>query len=654
MKLDMLTTPLSFSCLAGLVHGNVSLRNIAGVPLPEDDISGSGIYWALSDLSCTSKQTDIGSFMAPISMNGCARFSTSAFPPEMFVKLSSGELRMYNEYWESVEKIHGSPLPDKAIIEPRFDDSTGDVYVLRCYFADSVTGLPDLPYKLLPTQEASDIWSFGRFLFTLCSSGHPLFPTNLRTDQLLDYDQVATWDREKRERLIYSHVDDPLAQDILLHLLSSHEERASLHMGTILKHPFFTTGIKNVQSTDKIIQRLIDQRTSDSVACKRSFERKVLMRAEDQWLRSRSETVSFWDLEFQIRMSLAPSELMMREFSGGNQRVATIPYSIIVLPYKLVRNKAGKLSPSTKNDVELAEKMGARLVALSKACHFTLRMEEVIRNATDSSRKWSASEISQAMNLPSKHFGEIDAKLATLASENVEVFRDSPLLIARSIVQELIEELHALFGETGKAFLYLVDEYECVPVIGTYGDISYPIEVTKKVSEVVGKGLPFLFLCILYARGVSGNLTGLVKLIFQAAYPHIPPSWEATSQGLTHALDNNQIQGELRILREAIVGNRGVDDMHYFQDYFERVDVKRTFADLKRVTNGDASLWTTNEGVVKIKEVASLHSLSDTYKEQKKVEQAMLKQQRKIAELQKTIEQLEFRRKHNLQEPIES
>lgn len=636
------------------MHGNVSLRNIAAVPLPEDDTSETNQYWALSDLSFATKQTEEGSFMAPISLKGSPQFSTSAFPPEMFVRLTPGELKMYNDYWEAVEKANDEGEIDKSIIRPCFDEKTGDVYVLRCYLADSNTNLPALPYKLLPPQEAADVWSFGQFLFTLCSSGHPLFPANLRTGQLLEYDEVASWDREKRERLVYTNVDDPLAQDILLHLLSSHEERASLRMETILKHPFFTNGIENIPSADKIIRRLVDQRMSDSVACRRSFERAVLMRSEDEWLKSRSENVSFWDLDFQMRMHLAPSEFMTREFSSG-QRVATIPYSVIVLPYKLGRNKAGKLTPTTKTDVELAEKMGIQLIALSKACHFTLRMEQVINELQDPSHKWSTSEITIAMDLPADHFKEFESQLATLASEKVEAFRESPLLIARSLVQDRINDLLSLFERADKAYVYLVDEYEVAPVIGSAGGIAYPIEVTKKVAEVVAKGLPFMFLCMLYARGVAGDVSGLVKLIFEAAYPHIPPSWDEAAKGLTHVLNEKDIGDSVRVLREAAAGkSRGLDDMRYFQDFFDRVDVKRTFADLKRLSNGDSSIWTSEAGVEKIEQLASSHSLAEAYKAKQKAEETVMKQQRKIAELEEAMEQLQFRRKHNIQETFQN
>jgi molecular chaperone DnaK (HSP70) len=111
------------------------------------------------------------------------------------------------------------------------------------------------------------------------------------------------------------------------------------------------------------------------------------------------------------------------------------------------------------------------------------------------------------------------------------------------------------------------------------------------------------------------------------------------------------------MLREATAdssGTRGIDDMRFFQDYFERVDVKRTFAELKRVVNADSYIWTTSDGVDKIKDRASSHSLSEAYKAKQRVEEQLQGQQRKIAELEEALEQLEFRRKHNLQEPLTS
>lgn len=596
--------------------------------------------------------------MAPIPLKGSVQFSTGAFAPEMFVKLTPGELKLYNDYWQVVEDRHKITM-DKDVVGPRLDAVTGDAYVLRCYFAHAdLATLPSLPYKLLPTQEAADIWSFGRFLFTLCSAGHPLFSTNLRTDHILEYNQIATWDREKCERLINEHVQDPLAQDVLLHILSSHDERAALSMESILSHPFFTAKHDSPPIVDKIVRKLVDKRMADSVARKRAFEQQVKMRSEEEWLKARTTTILSWDLDFQMRMHLAPSEFIKRELVGGH-RAATMPYSIIVLPYKLARNKAGKLTPSTKSEIELAERMGVQLISLSKACRFARRMEDVVRQADDPSRKWSLSQI--VNSLASDDFQELIGELVAFASDAVVVFRDNPLVITRRIVQERIKELQCFFEGAGKAYLYLVDEYEGVPIVSPSGTMAYPIEVTEKVTEIVGRGLPFMHLCMLYARGVCGDASGLVKLIFEAAYPHIPPSWAEAASGLSHSLVDPEIKEEVRILREATsdlyhgIGSRSIDGLRFFQAYFERVDVKRSYAHLERVTNGEASIWTSAHGVEQMEQLAKSHGLAEAYEAKRSTDQKLLEQERKIAELEEALEELKFRRAHNLQEyPISS
>ena len=169
-----------------------------------------------------------------------------------------------------------------------------------------------------------------------------------------------------------------------------------------------------------------------------------------------------------------------------------------------------------------------------------------------------------------------------------------------------------------------------------------------------------MHLCMMYTRGVAGGVSGLVKLIFEAAFPHLPPSWVEASKGLAHGLDEDEMKQNCRILREAVSNMysrnavRSVDDLRFFQDYIERVDVNRTFANLKRVTNGEASIWTSDEGVAELEEIAKSYGLVDAYKAKTKTEEKLMEQERKIAELEKALEELEFRKTHNLQYPIAS
>lgn len=333
----------------------------------------------------------------------------------------------------------------------------------------------------------------------------------------------------------------------------------------------------------------------------------------------------------------------------------TIPFSIIVLPYKLVRNRAGKLTPSTKSDVELAERMGAQLLALSKACRFASCLEGVVRQA-EPSHSWSLSEITGSTMLAKEDFKELNYEMVTLASDKVEVFRDDPLSVTRRIVQERISELQCFFEDAGRAFLYFVDEYDGVPIIGKTGPLMYPLEVTEKVTELVGRALPFMYLCTLYTRGVAGDVNGLVKLIFEAAYPHIPPSWSESAKGLKHTLVEADMKEGLRILRDAIAdlypgrGSREVDDMRYFEAYFDRVDAKRTYANLQRVSNAGASIWTSPRGVDELKEFARSHDQAAAYKAKVETDQKLLDQACKIAELEEALESLKFKREHNLQD----
>ena len=76
-----------------------------------------------------------------------------------------------------------------------------------------------------------------------------------------------------------------------------------------------------------------------------------------------------------------------------------IPFDIIILPYKLARGKSGRLIPSTKKDVERAEKMGIQLVALIKACLFASRMESVVEDPKYNNKTWSSTNLLVAMHL---------------------------------------------------------------------------------------------------------------------------------------------------------------------------------------------------------------------------------------------------------------
>mmetsp|Transcript_7045 Transcript_7045/g.11143 ORF Transcript_7045/g.11143 Transcript_7045/m.11143 type:complete len:1851 (-) Transcript_7045:356-5908(-) len=629
----------------GLVHGNVSFSTITLVS-PADESEECDSYWALTDLTGACNQSS--SLMAGIQSTGAPNFMTSTFPPELFVKLNPPEAKIYEAYWEKIACKYGVDV-DPSVVSPHVDQSTGDAYVLRCYF-DPEGGeqeeLPELPYKLMPARESVDIWAFGRVIYTLCSGGHPMFTTNVKTGHLLAYNQVAAFDEMIRRDYIYQHVKDPLAQDLLFKLLSSYEERSSLTMDTILDHPFFSLTELETENKEGSIERITEHRKQEAFAFTRSLQERNVKRAEDEWATSRSKNLHCWSLDFSVRMYVTPSTTIRDGIIGAPD----IPFSLVILPYKFARNKSGKLTPSTKTDVERAERLGVQLIDLLKVCQFSCKIESIIEDPEHFDRQWTSTDLLEAMNL--EGFEECSKLLTKLAATEVERFRDSPLTIARKIVQQCIVNLRESILSKPEAYLYLVDEFAGTPVLQS----PYPCEICKKDDQVFLRLLPIMYMSVLYTCAVSGSIAGLVKLIFEAAYPHIPPSWSATtSSGINFELDKKSMSQQFCMLRESIAGlhdlhsnhsNQTIDDLKFLQNYLEQSDPRNSYANLKKITNGEAAMWTVNDEP--IVELCKEHDIHSAYKLHKKQQEMIEQQNKRIAELEKALENAEFKRKHNL------
>mmetsp|Transcript_33834 Transcript_33834/g.50167 ORF Transcript_33834/g.50167 Transcript_33834/m.50167 type:complete len:1099 (-) Transcript_33834:86-3382(-) len=638
----------------GLILGNLLLDKIAFLPpsATSDDEVGS---WVLTDLSSMSEQESSNNKIGAVAVNGSANFSTSTFPPELFVKLNPGELKMYNDYWEAVKTMCGVEV-DRDVVGPKMDPTTNETYVAKCCYVGASSRrrrLPPLPYDPVPARETVDVWSFGQLLFTLCSSGHPLFPTNLKTGNLLSYGETARWNAEMARSIIFRHVEDPLAQDLLLHILSDYDERATLDMETVLSHPFFFTAQED-ESMAKITQRIVERRSLESTAYRMTEQQVHFQQAQGEWLSTRSSKMVSWDLDFQMRMYLSPSNLVRLEQKEAgcdmsSAGISEIPVSMLVLPYRLTRNKAGKLTPATKKDVERAERMGVQLLALSKACRYATLMEQIVTGTEDESHTWSSSEISAAMALSSDDFKDLEDEMASLAAKEVERFRDSPLLVARRLVQERVKDLQACFEEDQKGYLYLVDEYAGVPIL----ESPYPHQAKRSVPELVQNVLPFMYMSTMYVRGVMKNVTGLVQLIFEAAYPHTPSSWTAASAGLVHDLDEESMRAQLSTLRHAIAESMGCkvssarDELRFLESYLHQFDPTHSYAKLQRATtNADSCLWT--RCMDEIHAEAATMSLTKAYAVHKAKDGMIEAQAAHIKELERQVERLQFRKDHNL------
>ena len=102
---------------------------------------------------------------------------------------------------KNVEELYGVRV-DRQVVEPYVDTRSGCSYVLRCHdvpeeqqkFADGQ--LPDLPYRLVPARESTDLWCFGVMLYCMRSGGRPLFPNNIKSGHLLEHDDIINWSKE--------------------------------------------------------------------------------------------------------------------------------------------------------------------------------------------------------------------------------------------------------------------------------------------------------------------------------------------------------------------------------------------------------------------------------------------------------------------------
>lgn len=556
------------------------------------------------------------------------------------------------------EKFYGIKV-DKSVVEPYVDIRTGTTFVPRChYVADGrekieVGELPELPYKLVPARESTDIWCFGLLIFAFCSGGRPMFPTNVKTGHLLDHGGIVNWGKESIEASVYEHVFDPVAQDILLLLLAPYEDRSYLSIDKVLSHPFFN----EKEGTTQKLDRIITQRQNDSAAYMRRRNRTVNEKSEGDWLQSRTLVVNCWNFDMLRNIHFSASEIM-RTLAGNNDN--SMPTSLILLPYKLsAKNKKSRLAPTTKKDVERAERMGVLLLSLAKACHFAARLEEALESE-GSAKKWDAATLLETVKFSTGDFEHLKEEFSKIAADRIEAFRSDPMTAIVKVVEQRYFEIRTFFKDAGKSFLYLVDEHMGVPLVGPSYD-PYPLEISESaMSKILAKVLPSMHCCSMVVRGLSGSVSGIVRLIFEAAYPHVPPSWAKAATGLTHVLDDDLIKKEVSILHRALSGLSAskarksiADDLHFIRDSCSKVDVSVDFAGMKRVHCAGASLWTTEEGAEEIQNACKAYDFKHAEGVQAALETKVKSQEQMIKQLQDKVEWLAFRKELNIRLPEE-
>jgi hypothetical protein len=184
-------------------------------------------------------------------------------------------------------------------------------------------------------------------------------------------------------------------------------------------------------------------------------------------------------------------------------------------------------------------------------------------------------------------------------------FSENPYGSALDFITSYIAAIASTFSTTNKAYLYLVDEFSCIPAIQK-GKKQYPHVFSDNVSDVVCKCLPYMHTCVSSALSSGEGILGLVKLIFEGAYPNLPSTWEGAFQGLPTLPRRRRMVMEAKILHEAAhsmipddspLALNGEPELNFLNSLFVHIDSDRGFGGLRPITDSFSTMWVSSENM---------------------------------------------------------
>ena len=159
-------------------------------------------------------------------------------------------------------------------------------------------------------------------------------------------------------------------------------------------------------------------------------------------------------------------------------------------------------------------------------------------------------------------------------------------------------------------YLYLIDEYFGTPVIDETNGV-YPIEIRMR-SKTFQKMVPFMQVGLTSMRILNG-IGGLAR-IFGVPVPTVPDDLFKSGNDTLKNWGKGSNVAEYNILQTCVESEeneieiqttRG-NELREFERFLEKEDNLHTYSGLQRVCSPNGiAIWTSTEGVVKIKESAT-------------------------------------------------
>jgi hypothetical protein len=213
-----------------------------------------------------------------------------------------------------------------------------------------------------------------------------------------------------------------------------------------------------------------------------------------------------WEEAQSIRLSLAGKS---KGYAGlfcrtvFNIEVDKFPTSFIILPYRLTKDKNGKLGMASAESVTVAMKFAECLLQLTDARSILCFLDAKAK----------------------KHFNE---------SLYPDIDEESARLKSHAKINEYRCELLKLY-EKGEGYLYLIDEANGIPMV-PMGSSPYPLELSEPVS-IVKELLPLMLVGMILMRGQKA-LAVLASVLLNGSATIVAPSWIVAAKEMSAYLNS--------------------------------------------------------------------------------------------------------------------